>query len=275
MRIPKACALLIVFFALAIVASGDDSWRKKPSSEWNEKEVRQILENSPWAHRVKLMVVKPGPQDVPCPSGNSSCSPESDPSSSNPPTTHRRQLSPDDIQRLQDRRIASAMPSGFEGVAATAVVRWASARTVREALLRRRIQRGLVKPEELQDPEAFVPPDTYVLYVDLRVPLADVKKVPQYGLFTEALVQNSVLVVKSSGQRISALSAKPAPLPEFDERKELALGAFYVYFPSQLGGKPSLSGTGTLVRFECPLTPGAISSEFDLREMAREGLPDL
>ena len=184
-------------------------------------------------------------------------------------------MSSDDLQDLQDRRSSSTMPPGLQGVAATAVIRWASARTVREAMLRSGVQRGQVKPEELQDPKAFVPLDSYVVYVDLRVPLADVKKVPQSGLFTAALVQNSVLVVKSSGVRISPLGVKSAPLPEFDERKELALGAFYVYFPRQVGGKPSLPVNESLVRFECPLAPVAITSEFDLQKMAREGAPDL
>jgi hypothetical protein len=276
MNTRKAFAFLVASGVFALVASGDDSWRKKPYSEWNEKEVRQILENSPWAHRVKLMVVKPGPQDIPCPSGNQHCSADSGPSMTNPSVTvHRRQLSPDDLQGIQDRRTAAALPPGLEGVAAIAVVRWASARTVREALLRSGIQHGQVKPEELQDPKAVAPLDSYVVYVDLRVPLADVKKVPQSGLFTAALVQNSVLVLKSSGARISPLSVKSAPLPAFDERKELALGAFYVYFPRQVGGKPSLPGNETLVRFECPLAPSAITSEFDLQKMAREGAPDL
>lgn len=275
MRTRKVCALPLVLLALAFVASGDDSWRKKPFSEWNEKEVRQILEKSPWAHRVKLMVIKPGARTTPCPAGDPSCSPEGYPTASSSPTAQRGTMSPDDLQALQEGRTSSPTPPALGGVVGTAVVRWASSRTVREAMFRSGVQRGRVKPQELQQPGVFAPLDAYVVYVDLRVALADAKKVPPCGRLTAAQLQNSVLVLKSTGERISPLSVRKAPLPEFDERKELALGAFYVYFPRMVRGKPSLPASETLVRFECPTMPVAITCEFDLQQMTREGLPDL
>ncbi|HTQ86071.1 MAG TPA: hypothetical protein VMI93_07665 [Candidatus Solibacter sp.] len=275
MKPSKACALLFSLFALSVVVFAGDSWQGKPYSEWNEKEVRQILEKSPWAHRVKLMVVKPPATKIPCPSGNPHCSPDSSPSVPASYPGRRRPASPDDINALQDRRTASAMPPGLDGVAATAVVRWASSRTVREAMLRSGVQRGLVKPEELHPSEALPPVDAFVVYVDLRLALADVKKVPKNGVFTSALVQNSVLVFKSTGERVAPLEVRQAPLPEFDERKELALGAFYVYFPRQKDGKSLLLADESLVRFECPLAPVSISYEFDLHKMTRDGSPDL
>lgn len=273
MRTRKACALPFALLALATVAFGNDTWRKKSYSQWNEKEVRQILENSAWAHRVKLMVVKPAASGRPCPSGNPRCSPDSAPTI---PSAYgrRRSASPEEIRASQDQRSASPTPPGLQGVAATAVVRWASARTVREAVARDGVQRGLVKPEELKDASFFAPLDTYVLYIDFRIPVSDANRVPQSGLFTEAMVQNAVLVVKSTGQRIAPLSVKKAPLPEFDERKELALGAFYIFFPRQVEGKPALPLDERIVRFECPTVPIAIASEFELRAMARDGSPD-
>ena len=258
-----------------MAASGDEAWQKRPYSEWSIKDVRQVLEKSPWAHRVKMMVVKPAASKIPCASGNPHCSPDSTPTVPRGYSGRRRTLGTDDIQALQDRRSDSAMPQGLGGVSATAVVRWASARTVREAMVRNGIQRGLVKPEEVEKSGIYAPLDTYVVYVDLRVTVADAKKVPQYGLFTAAMLENSVLVAKTTGERIAPLSVKAAPLPEFDERKELALGAFYVFFPRQVGGKQSLPVTETLVRFECRMAPVAITSEFELQKMAREGLRDL
>jgi hypothetical protein len=275
MRTPQAGALLVTIFALAAAAPAGESWRLKPYTEWNEKEVRQVLEDSPWAHRLRLIVVKPGPLNTPCPSGNPHCSPDSAPTPPAAPGGRRRPPSPDEIQAQQDRRTASAMPPGLEGVSATAVVRWASARTIREAVARSGVQHGLVKVAEAGESSQFAPLDTYIFYVDLRVQVADVKRVPQGGVLTPAMVQNSVLLVKSTGERISPLSVKTAPLPEFDERNELALAAFYVFFPRQKDGKPVLSGDESMVRFECPLTPVAIHSEFDLHKMARKGSPDL
>jgi hypothetical protein len=260
---------------LALVAFGDDSWRNKPYSEWTDKEVREVLEKSPWAHRILLMIVQPDTQNPACPSSGQDCSPDAALSTSSSPVPRKRQATQNDPQDPQTHRVATLLPSGSEGVAATAVVRWASARTVREAVAKNELQLGHVKPEELQDPRVFAPLDAYVVYVDLRVALSDVKKVPQTRLFTAAMAQRSVLLFKNTGARISPLKVKAAPLPEFDERKEVAIAAFYVFFPRQRNGKPVLSANESLVRFECPTVPRAIAADFELRKMERAGSPDL
>ena len=271
----KACALLLPLFALAVVALGDESWRNKPPSEWNEKEVRRILENSPWAHRVKLMLVKPDPQQTACTSGSRRCKSEGDPTAPSGYPGRRRPATIDDAQAQQDKRASSAASPGLDGVAAIAVVRWASSRTVREAVARNGVLRGTVKPGQTPDSSRFAPLGAYVVYVDLRVALADVQRVPQSGVFTTAMAQNSVLVLKSTGERLSPVSVQQALLPEFDERKEIALGAYYILFPRQIDGKPTLPGSDVTLRFECPTLSVSITSEFDLHKMSREGSPDL
>ncbi|HXZ20475.1 MAG TPA: hypothetical protein VEG63_11035 [Candidatus Acidoferrales bacterium] len=275
MRTRRIWALPLVILALAGVASGNDSWRNKPFSQWSEKEVRQILENSPWAHRIRMLVVKPGTQGGACPSGKPPCSQDSFPPVNSSPTEHRSTMTAGDIQAVRDIRTASPTLPPVASVEGTAVVRWASSRTVREAIFRNRVQRGLIKPGDSQQSGIFAPPDVYIVYVDLRVSLEDVKKVPQSGLFTAAMVQNSILILKSTGERISPLAVKTAPLPEFDERKEIAIGAFYVFFPRIVAGKSTLPGNESLVRFECPIASGTISFEFEPAKMEREGLPDL
>jgi len=275
MRTRRIWALPLVLFAFAFVASGNDSWRNKPFTQWNVKEVRQILENSPWAHRVRMLVVKPGAQSGACPSGKPPCSQDSFPPVNSSPTEHRSTMTASDMQATRDIRTATPSLPPVAGVEGTAVVRWTSSRTVREAIFRNRVQRGQIKPEDSQQSGIFTQPDAYIVYVDLRVSLADVKKVPQSGVFTAAMLQNSVLILKSSGERISPLAVKSAPLPEFDERKELALGAFYVFFPRVLMGKPSLPENESLVRFECPIASSTIISEFEPAKMEREGSPDL
>jgi hypothetical protein len=257
---------------LAAYAAGD-SWQNKPSSEWNDKEVRAVLEKSPWAHRENLTLVKPTEAVLPCKRGSVRCVSDDtdqapvDPFRRHPPT-------PDDIQNSQDRRAYSAMPPKGDGVAGTAIVRWASAQTVREAM-----SRAPEKTERIagnkDEPPPLPPSVAYIVYVDLRVHLNDVKKLPQDGMLTSTMMRSSNLVLKSTGEHIPALRVTSAPLPEFDNRKELALAAFYVYFPRQKDGKPVLPDAEIIVRFECPLSPGPIEADFDLRTMKRAGVPDL
>jgi len=272
MRAPKACGFFLAVLAAALSAPADESWRHKPSTEWTDKEVREVLEKSPWAHREKLMLVPPKQQSFPCATGNLHCF--SDDSVSYTTAGPRRKPSPDDIHAQQEHRAAASLAPRPDGVSAVAVVRWASAQTVREAMSRSG-KGETVASAEAPQPAPLFSSDAYVLYVDLRIHVNNVKDVPQSGVFTAAVAQNSRLIVKSTGRRILPLRVTSAPLPEFDKRKELALAAYYIYFPRLQDGKPVFGEKETLVRFECPLAPQPIHSEFDLRDMRRSGVPDL
>jgi len=69
------CALSLTLLA------GDDKWQKKPADDWGQDEVRQVLNDSPWAKRVKVRYIEaassrtggtqpmPGPFPSPTPGG--------------------------------------------------------------------------------------------------------------------------------------------------------------------------------------------------------------
>ncbi|HKO04188.1 MAG TPA: hypothetical protein VJW51_05550 [Candidatus Acidoferrales bacterium] len=276
MKTPQAGALSVAIFALAAVAPAGESWRVKPSTEWNEKDVREILEKSPWAHREKLIVAREQAEVPPVESPDSHSTGSNVPIEPTTPGTRRRPTpSPSDLPALNSARTAEVTHASQTGVGGIAVVRWASARTVREAMARNMVMHGTLTEEQARGLSGFETGDYYIVYVDLRVRLADVNRVPGGGVLTLAMVQNSILRVNGSGERLSPLTVKAAPLPEFDDRKELALAAYYVFFPREKQGKHVLRGDETVVRFECPLAPVPIHAEFDLRKMAREGSPDL
>lgn len=275
MRSPHVCLPLLFALSGALAARADEPWRNKPYTEWNEKEVREILEKSPWAHRQSLMLVKPSPQ-APCNARGRGCS--TDDSVILPRTSGPRQgqILTKEPGAAQNPHGPPDMTPAPEGVSGAAVVRWASAQTVREALARSGMKGEKVATTEALESAPLPPSDAYyIVYVDLRVHLSDVKKVPQSGVFTPAMAQNSTLLVKRTGERISPLRVTAAPLPEFDDRRELALAAYYVYFPRQKDGKLVFTEKEGVVRFECPLTPLPIRAEFDLRDMRRGGVPDL
>lgn len=48
-------ATLLAFFAVALIAAADPSWRAKPIEQWTASDAKQVLTNSPWA---KVTTVK-------------------------------------------------------------------------------------------------------------------------------------------------------------------------------------------------------------------------
>jgi len=73
----------ICFFAVgATLTAGDQAWQKKPADQWSQDDVRQVLNDSAWAKRVKVRYIEvaprgtsggtqpmPGPFPSPSPSG--------------------------------------------------------------------------------------------------------------------------------------------------------------------------------------------------------------
>lgn len=282
MKTSSAAALLIAGLFCVLAARADEAWLRKPPAEWSEKDIRHILEHSAWARRVPLLLVRPDGEAKPCMGSKGPCEREDTfhaPDNSNSSmATHQpsqdlvRQVS--GAERQQEYTGAGDFAQGerSNGVEGIAVVRWASARTVREALER------LVPPSgkrmTADDLAPLAAPNAYVLYVDLRVPLGSVSQVPQSGVLSERMARRSVLIPKSTGQKIHALRVVSAPLPEFDDRKELALAAYYIYFPKEKDGRAVLPESERDVRFECPLAPLPIRADFKLSRMEREGSRD-
>ena len=285
MQISRAMPVFLAGLLCVSAALADESWRGKPSAEWDQKEVRQILEHSPWAHRLSILLVKPAGQPTGCVGSSGPC--QRADSFRVPNTTHTPSTLPtpgtasSDLSSqvkapgTQDRYsapIESEEAGEGDGVAGVSVVRWVSSRTVREALAQ------LVPPSgkrmDAQELAQLAPADAYILYVDLRVDLADVSHVPKGGLLTPGIARHSFLVMKTTGQRIPAVRVAAAPLPEFDDRKELALAAYYIYFPRERGGHAVVPQREIEVRFECPLAPVPIRADFKLPRMERAGAPD-
>jgi len=282
MKTPPLFALLLAGLACTFALRSVEARQGKPPAEWNDKDIRQILEHSPWAHRAPVLLVRPEGEGKPCMGSKGPCARED---TFHPPDTSNSIPSPaanshdlvtqvrnSELQKEYSGGPEAEAPGAADGVAGVAVVRWASARTVRDALARMLPPSGKRLEEEQLAPLAAV--DAYVLYVDLRVGLPDVSRIAQNGVFTEQMARRSFLVLKSSGQRLPAVRVVSAPLPEFDERKELAIAGYYIFFPRRKGDRPAIPPGESEVRFECPLTPVPIRADFKLSRMVREGSPD-
>ena len=282
MKTPSVHALLVAGLCCAFTARAGDDWHAKPSSEWNEKEVRQILEHSPWSRRVSVLLVRPDGDAKACLGSKGPCVREDtfhspDPNHGPPSSikTSSGRVSGEGLSELRQDYPGGAEANTLgrtDGVAGVAVVRWASSRTVHEALARVVPPSG--KRMDAEQLAQLAPADAYVIYVDLRVALGDAGRISQFGVFTEQMARRSFLLPKSSGQRIPAVRVAAAPLPEFDDRKELALAAYYIFFPREQSGHATVPARETQIHFEYPLAPVPIRADFKLSQMSRGGSPD-
>jgi len=55
----RKLAIIALSFAACLWAA--DFWQSKPFTEWNDKEMRKMLENSPWARPVSISIGEPRP----------------------------------------------------------------------------------------------------------------------------------------------------------------------------------------------------------------------
>ena len=55
---------IAAFFGFVFCLAAADFWQSKPASEWNEKELQKILNNSPWAHQISVSVNGPTPPSI-------------------------------------------------------------------------------------------------------------------------------------------------------------------------------------------------------------------
>jgi hypothetical protein len=50
----RLSAMIATMFAVALSLFAEDFWREKPYTQWSQKEVDQILKDSPWAAEVTI-----------------------------------------------------------------------------------------------------------------------------------------------------------------------------------------------------------------------------
>jgi hypothetical protein len=56
--------IIAAFFVFAFCLAAADFWQSKPASEWSEKELQKVLNNSPWAHQISVSINGPTPPSV-------------------------------------------------------------------------------------------------------------------------------------------------------------------------------------------------------------------
>jgi hypothetical protein len=226
------------------VWAGGDPWKSKPYQQWDAKDVRKVLDASPWAHSVQV--------EAPWISADGSSDADSGGTSSQPGPARAGQSA----RSGPGGNGADTGAGGPQVALATFLVRWTSSRTVREAVLRNLILAGQMK-EDAAAQQLAQPVETYEIVVagpDMKPFQSADEKILEHGAF---------LMDRKTKQKFAPTSVK---IQNTEDGKKIQSVAFI--FPKKSDSGISTIGADVkVVDFLCVVTNVKIAASFDTAKM--------
>lgn len=249
-----ASALLLV---AALVFAGGDPWKVKPYEQWDDKDVKRILEDSPWSKVVQVDVtwkagkdnsgVETGPapaanqQQVPAGGGGKAMGGGAQPSGGYP---------------AANAPAAGSGDLGGSSGQASFLVRWVSSRTVEKAIIRKAELAGQMKPEEAEK-ELAKKLDVY----EVIVAGPDMK--PFQSADEDTLKTSAYLTEKKTKQKILPNMVQVTRSP--DGSKVQVVG--FIFLRKSANGEPTIADDEKGVDFNCFVNGAKIHTSFDVTKM--------
>ena len=231
--------ILVIGFAALLAWAGGDPWKSKPFQQWDEKDVRRILTDSPWAKPVQI--------HAPWMMDNSTAS-LGTPTSAN-------QSRP--IGTLGGGAAAGPVIDPKQQIPLAAfVVRWFSARTIRTAGLRGLVLSGQLKQDDAEK-QAAQEPGAY------QVLIAGPDMTPFDSADEKSLKSDAFLVTKKSKQRIQAIAVDVQKSPD----RKSAKAVIYSFPIKSAGGESTINADEKIVDFLCTIGGAKVQATFDLSKM--------
>lgn len=232
--------ILVIGFAAAMAWAAGDPWKSKPFQQWDEKDVKKVLNDSPWSKLVS----------VPAAWASGDAEGGLTPAMPNASQDH----SPDGgIMGTAGAGKAPAAPGVKE---AQFIVRWASSRAVREAALRGAVLGGHMKQEDA-DKQAAHPLEVY------QVLVAGPDMKPFQAADDKAFLEKTFLVLKKSKQRIPATGIE---YQRGADGKTVQAVAFS-FARKTANGETTLPGDEKSVEFFCSVGGANIRVSFEIPKM--------
>jgi hypothetical protein len=244
----------MIVLAAVVFAGNNDPWKAKPYQQWDDKDVRKILGDSPWSKVIQVDATWTNLKDIPA--ADSSQLPSG--STSAPAAGGKIGTSPS----------AAANPSvgatpgapqpgpGDPKPQVTFAVRWVSARTVQRAAARSAELAGQLKPEDAEKQLAN-PPDVYEIALtgpDMR---------PFQSADEDTLKNSAELIDKKSKEKISPTKVQ---ISRTADGKKVQAVAFI--FPKKAdNGEPAIPEDEKGVDFVCNVNGAKIHVTFDVSKM--------
>jgi hypothetical protein len=234
----------VALLLAAMVWATDDPWKAKPYQQWDAKDVRKVLDASPWARTVQ----------VPAPwiSGGDAGAADNGGASSRPGPMGSGQT------QRPGANGAADVGAGAQTVATvTFVVRWASSRTVREALLRGAILAGQIT-EDAAAQQLAQPVETY----EIVLTAPDMK--PFQSVDEKILEHGAFLMDRKTKEKVAPTAVK---IQSSEDGKKIQSVAFF--FPKKSdSGVSTIGADMKVVDFQCVVTNVKIEASFDTSKMS-------
>ncbi|MGA7841983.1 MAG: hypothetical protein WCA34_13760, partial [Candidatus Acidiferrales bacterium] len=225
------------------VWAGGDPWKTKPYQQWDAKDVRKVLDASPWAHSTQV--------EAPWISAGDAGDADSGSTSSQPGPGR-----PGPSPRTGPGGSGADAGGGPQVALATFLVRWTSSRTVREAVLRNLILAGQIK-EDAAAQQLAQPVESYEIVVagpDMKPFQSADEKILEHGAY---------LMDRKTKQKIAPSSVK---IQNSEDGKKIVSVAFI--FPKKSdSGVSTISADVKVVDFLCVVTNVKIETSFDISKM--------
>jgi hypothetical protein len=227
MKFMLASLFLLVLGTLAWASS--DPWKAKPYQQWDANDIKRIFAESPWCKTVEIDATWKG---------------------SGP----KYEMSDDGGMALKTGQ-GSAGAGNTPAGKAIFVVRWVSARTIREAGVRSSVLEGQMKPEDAEKELAKVP-DVYQIFVGGRdlTPFASADE--------KTLQASAFLSGKKTKQKIAPVKAQILHSPDGK-----MTGVVFVFPKKTDSGEPNIGTDEKSVEFTCTISKARILTTFELPKM--------
>lgn len=237
---------------LLLVASvwAGDVWKTKPMSQWTDKDIADILQNSPWA---KSQVQAQGawrPDGMTQASGNGGIAGGSTDRSKN-----SAGATPDMAGGTEKQAAAAAAQAQYS-------IFWWSSRTIRAASMRRAVLKGTMKEEEAENTVANTPDEYMVLVQATNMAIFQVRG-------EKAFETAGYITPKKTKQKVY-----PSHVA-FLKNGDTVNGAVF-YFPKKsANGEPTISNDEKEIDFFLQVGDAKLLTYFDPRKMVDSKGEDL
>jgi hypothetical protein len=257
---------VLATFGLAYGAS--QVWMTKPYQQWNENDVREILQHSPWIKETTVLASWGGSNSM----QNPGTSPEGQPQQSQPPQSGTMGGGSKGTMGGgggsygggggaqgaggQQPGMGGGQPETAEGRNVTYVIRWNSAQTIRDAVARQAMLSGKASQSQLQQ-YVDQQPNVYQVFVfgpDMT---------PFAQETNDTLKSKAFMEVKPSKEKVA-----PAQVDIVKSPTGGGVTGVLFSFPKQgADGKPVIAPNDKEAHFDCKLKLVHLGANFDLRKM--------
>jgi len=241
MRKTIGADLLVLLLAAALYAGGEP-WKTKPYTQWDEKDVTEVLQSSPWVKTNlsgpgALQASSPAPDSGPAVGGGGGIPNRSTPAAAVTPT-----------------QIGGSENGGPDAGSPTYSVFWWSSRTIREAFARRAVLKGAMTQENA-DKIVGANPDSYQILINS----ANMSMFEGRG--EDAFKDAALIELKKEKKKINPASVV------FQRSSGKVVGVIFSFSKKDANGETLIPPDEKQIEFSLRVSGGWLRTSFNLKQM--------